>query len=131
MARSREKNSYFAVVTMIKAAAVGLAASSVLLLFFSFVMTKKDIPFELINPLSAGLLMLAAFLSGFVAANDFKQRGMLTGALCGAIIFAVSFICSALFSAEIGAAAGIKLVISVLSGAIGGILGVNNDRKRK
>ncbi len=131
MAKSREKNSFFAVLTIIKATAIGLAASSVLLLLFSFVMTEKDIPFSLINPLSAGLLMLASFLAGFVAANSFKRRGMLTGILCGGVIFLAAFICSALFSAEIGTAAMIKLAISLLSGAIGGILGVNSDRKRK
>ena len=131
MAKGREKNGYSAFFVILKAVAVGLAVSSVVLLLFSFVMTKKDIPFSLINPLSAGLLMLASFLAGFIAAKDFKRRGMLTGALCGAVIFVAALIASAMFSAEIGAAAAIKLAISALSGAIGGILGVNSDRKRK
>lgn len=117
--------------TMLKAVTFGLLATTVVLLLFSFVMCKKDVPFVLLNPFSAGLLMLGSFLSGYLAARRIRERGMIIGALCGLIIFSLLLLASVMNRFDVGLAAFIKLAISVVSGAIGGILGVNAKLKRK
>ncbi len=118
-------------ITMLKAVAFGLLATTVVLLLFSFLMCKKDVPFVLLNPFSAGLLMLGSFVSGYLAARRIRERGMMVGALCGLIIFLLLMLAAFMSKFDMGLMALIKLVIAVVSGAIGGIIGVNAKFKRK
>lgn len=118
-------------MTMLKAVTFGLLATTVVLLLFSFLMCKKDVPFVLLNPFSAGLLMLGAFISGYLAARRIRERGMMVGALCGLMIFLLLMLASFMNKFDVGLIALLKLVISVVSGAIGGIIGVNAKFKRK
>ena len=128
---SKGSNATTNMITMLKAVTFGLLTTTVVLLLFSFVMCKKDVPFVLLNPFSAGLLMLGSFLSGYLAARRIRERGMLVGALCGLIIFFLLMLASFMSRFDVGLAALIKLVISLVSGAIGGIIGVNAKLKRK
>ncbi len=118
-------------MTMLKAVTFGLLATTVVLLLFSFLMCKKDVPFVLLNPFSAGLLMLGSFISGYLAARRIRERGMMIGALCGLIIFLLLLLASFMSKFDVGLAALIKLAIALVSGAIGGIIGVNAKSKRK
>ncbi|WMJ84274.1 TIGR04086 family membrane protein [Oscillospiraceae bacterium LTW-04] len=127
----KSNNATTNMVTMLKAVTFGLLATTVVLLLFSFVMCKKDVPFVLLNPFSAGLLMLGSFLSGYLAARRIRERGMMVGALCGLIIFSLLMLASFMSRFDVGLTALIKLIISVASGAIGGIIGVNAKFKRK
>lgn len=127
----KSNNATTNMITMLKAVTFGLLATTAVLLLFSFVMCKKDVPFVLLNPFSAGLLMLGSFLSGYLAARRIRERGMMVGALCGLIIFSLLMLASFMSRFDVGLAALIKLVISVVSGAIGGIIGVNAKLKRK
>lgn len=127
-----KSNSFTAnMITMLKAVAIGLLVTTVVLLLFSFVMCKKDVPFMLLNPFSAGLLMLGSFLSGYLAARRMREHGMILGALCGLIIFAILLLGSFMSRFDVGLIAVIKLMIAVVSGAIGGIIGVNARTRRK
>lgn len=128
---SKGNNATTNMMTMLKAVTFGLLTTTVVLLLFSFVMCKKDVPFVLLNPFSAGLLMLGSFLSGYLAARRIRERGMMVGALCGLIIFLLLMLASFMSRFDVGLAALIKLVISLVSGAIGGIIGVNAKLKRK
>lgn len=128
---SKGNNTNTNMTTMLKAVAFGLLATTVVLLLFSFLMCKKDVPFMLLNPFSAGLLMLGSFISGYLAARRIRERGMMVGALCGLIIFLMLMLASFMSKFDVGFVALIKLVISVVSGAIGGIIGVNAKFKRK
>lgn len=114
-----------------KAVAIGLLATAVMLLLLSFVLSKKDFPFSLINPLSTVALLIGSLLAGFLAAKSSKEKGMLLGGFCGFIIFVVIFVVSSMFQFEVGAKAVLKLAVCVLSGAIGGIIGVNKRNKRR
>ena len=118
-------------MTMLKAVTFGLLATTVVLLLFSFLMCKKDVPFVLLNPFSAGLLMLGSFISGYLAARRIRERGMMVGALCGLMIFLMLMLASFMNKFDVGLIALLKLIIAVVSGAIGGIIGVNAKFKRK
>lgn len=128
---SKSNNATTNMIIMLKAVTFGLLATTVVLLLFSLIMCKKDVPFMLLNPFSTGLLMLGSFLSGYLAARRIRERGMMVGALCGLMIFALLMLASFMSRFDVGLAALIKLVISVVSGAIGGIIGVNARLKRK
>ena len=131
--RIQVKENDFSVVFIkfFKAAAAGVIPSALLLLLFSFIMTKKDIPLMLLNPFGALLLSLACFISGYMAARQFKKRGMAVGAGCGCLIYMLVFVLSLMDSFSIGITALIKMFIALLSGAAGGVIGVNARRMRK
>ena len=121
-------NSFLAVL---KAVAFGLLATTAVLLLFSFVMSKKDVPFMLLNPFSAGLLIFGSFLSGYLAARRIRERGLIVGAVCGLIVFFVLIMGAFLNRFDVGLTALIKMIISIVSGAIGGVIGVNAKSRRK
>ena len=121
-------NSFLAVL---KAVAFGLLATTAVLLLFSFVMSKKDVPFMLLNPFSAGLLILGSFLSGYLAARRIRERGLIVGAMCGLMVFFVLIMGAFLNRFDVGLTALIKMIISIVSGAIGGVVGVNARSRRK
>ena len=127
----KDKSFSSVMLTIIKAAVAGVLISALLLLLFSLVLSKKDIPLGIINPFTAFIIGAASFVSGYLAAKSVKQRGMAVGAGCGAIIFLFVSLLSFMNTFEIGILAAIKLIVSVIGGAIGGILGVNCKRKRK
>ena len=131
--RKQTKENYFSVffIKAFKAAAAGVFISALLLLLFSLLLSKKDIPLSVINPVCSLLLAVACFSSGCVAAKEFKKRGMLVGAGCGIIIYFLIMILSFLNDFSVGITAIIKLIIAILSGAAGGVLGVNTKRARK
>lgn len=116
---------------MLKAVAIGLLVTAVLLLLLSFVLSKRDFSFMLINPLATLALGVGSMLSGFLSARSFRERGMLMGGLSGLIIFAIVLIVSAMFQFELGAKAIIKLAVTVLGGCVGGIIGINKRNKRR
>ncbi len=127
----KSNNATNNMTTMLKAVTFGLLATTVVLLLFSFLMCKKDVPFMLLNPFSAGLLMLGSFISGYLAARRIRERGMMVGALCGLMIFLLLMLASFMNKFDVGLIALLKLIIAVVSGAIGGIIGVNAKFKRK
>lgn len=131
--RTVGKNDNFTakMITMLKAVMFGLLVTTVALLLFSFVMCKKDVPFILLNPFSAGLLVLGSSLSGYMAASRIREHGMLIGAFCGVFIFAILLLGSFLSRFDVGLTAFIKLMIAIVSGSIGGIIGVNARTRRK
>ena len=109
-------------LTILKAVTLGLLVTMVLLLLFSFLFCRQDLPLTLLNPLAAFSLLIGAFAAGYWASRSIGQRGMLTGASCGAALFFVLLIQT---KAQVDLTALIKLAISLLSGAIGGVTGVN------
>ncbi|MEG2174866.1 MAG: TIGR04086 family membrane protein [Oscillospiraceae bacterium] len=128
--KSEQGSEKYAIV-MLKAVTIGLLVTMAMLLLFSFMLDRKEIPFSLISPMSVFSLMAGAMAAGFMAARELRVRGMLLGALCGFLIFVVLLLASCLSAFDMGPQAITKMSISVISGAIGGILGVNFRHKRK
>lgn len=113
-------------VTVLKAVAIGLLISTIMLLLFSFILSKKDLPFMLLVPYTSLCLAISCCVSGYFAARRTREKGLLIGALCGASIFLFLITFSLQQSPSITVIAPVKLIISTASGAIGGIFGVNS-----
>ena len=103
-------------LTILKAVTLGLLVTMVLLLLFSFLFCRQDLPLTLLNPLAAFSLLMGTFAAGYWASRSIGQRGMLTGASCGAALFLVLLIASLQTKAQVDLTALIKLAISRLSG---------------
>ena len=99
------------------------------LLLFAFILTLRDIPLVLINPLAVLAVALGSFTAGFCCAKLIGQKGMWWGCVCGAILFCLLFLTSLAYSGDIGLMALTKLIIVLACSMIGGVIGVNS-RKR-
>ncbi len=110
----------------------GAIVSTAILLVLSLVMSVRDVPAVLINPLACAAIAVGSFFAGFLCAKQLRQRGMLFGALCGIIMFGLLLFTSLTLTGEaFGWIVLIKLVIVLTSAMIGGILGVNTRRRRR
>lgn len=127
----RNDDSASIFIKMLKAVTVGLFALTVMLLLFSFILTKVDVPFSLLNPISMVLIALSCILAGYLASRSIRKRGFIIGALCGAMIDLILILLSFFFSDCFDLQVLLKLAVSVLSGSIGGILGVNQKAHRR
>lgn len=110
----------------------GAAISTAILLVFALVMSVRDVPAVLINPLACAAIAVGSFFAGFLCAKMLRQRGMLFGALCGILMFGILLFTSLTLTGEaFGWIVLIKLVIVMTSAMIGGVIGVNTRRRRR
>lgn len=110
---------------------IGIAATLLCLVVFSFVMTKLDAPDGIVSAMSSIALCVGSYFAGFVLSKRRRKNGLLTGIFCGIGIFIVTFLLGLLF-AQITPSLGIfsKLLMVLVCSAIGGVVGVNSKRKR-
>lgn len=113
------------------AAGWGILIILIIVLVFSFVLTKIDLPEGVVSAVTAAALCIGAYCGGFICARRNRRNGLLLGAVCGSVIFLVLFVVSIIFvrSSE-GLAGSTKLIFVVLCGAVGGIAGVNSKNSR-
>lgn len=116
---------------ILKASAFGLLVTAFLLLLFSFVMSRVNLSFALINPLSTLSLVAGCFAAGLFAGRSIRENGILVGGVCGLLVSLFLLLAALGYSPQVGIPALLKTVIAVLSGAVGGVLGVNMRVKGK
>lgn len=111
----------------------GAVVCTVLLLLLSLALvTAKQMPQSLLQPLTVLVAALSAFFAGYLAAKFSGERGMLYGAGAAVLLFALLFAAGLAVTKEsISAFLITKGVIMVLTGAIAGILAVNKKSRRK
>jgi putative membrane protein (TIGR04086 family) len=130
-AKTRETGSVSVWYPMLKAVTAGLFFLTALLLLFSFLLTKVDLPFSLIEPATLVMDALSCILAGFLAARAVRQRGLLIGGACGLLIGCVLLIISFFFSDTVDLQLLLKMTVCTLGGAIGGVSGVNAKTRRR
>ena len=119
-------------LSLLRAYAAGVLLAAVLLAGFSFIYSIKDLPLNLVNPITVAILIISSLTAGYVSAALIRERGLMWGAVCGALMMiTLALLSSALNISSVGALLWIKLVICAVSGAIGGIFGVNYKPRRK
>ena len=126
MAKQREFSGAQKIKPILTGAAVGLVATALMLFLFSVLITMRDIPQGLVDPMAVVALMTGAFAAGLVCTRITRSGGLFYGALCGAFFAAL-----VLLAGLVGNAAGIglpglfRVVLSVISAMIGGVIGAN------
>lgn len=109
----------------------GFIITGLVLLFFSFILTKIDAPDKVIKLLSTVALGVGTYFGGYVCSRHKHNRGIFRGALCGFVMFCMVVILGAIFADTVlSFSATTKLVLTLVCGAIGGIVGANSKFKR-
>jgi putative membrane protein (TIGR04086 family) len=120
---------------IIKPLLLGLIFSIIITLIFlsisAIASTNLDLNDNAILTLSLISANIGTFFGGFIAGKINKSKGYMIGALNGLICFIILTIISFVFNKNsMTTISLIKLITFVLSSLIGGILGVNFNKKR-
>ena len=116
---------------ILKSVTAGLFLLTVLLLLFSFLLTKADVPLSLLEPVTLLITAVSCITAGFLAARAIRARGLLVGGASGFGIYLVLLILSFFFSDSFDLQMLFKLIVCLLGGAVGGVTGVNAKSKRR
>ena len=120
-----------AVSRTILSAGWGMLIILLIILAFSFVMTKIDVSDQVLSVITAAALCIGAYFGGYISAKNHRKNGLVMGIACGCVIFLILVILSAFFpkSAQ-GLSGGAKLFMVLMCGSVGGIVGVNSKHTR-
>lgn len=109
----------------------GFLVTALVLLFFSFILTKIDAPENVIKLLSTVALGVGTYFGGYICSKHKHNKGIYRGALCGFLMFCIIVVFGAIFADTVlSFSATTKLVLTLVCGAIGGIVGANSKFKR-
>lgn len=119
------------VAPLIVSFVVGIVLTFLLLLFFSWLYTRMEIPAWWAVPLATAAVCLGSFATGNLLTRNFKKNGLFCG-LCAGGAFFVLYLAAALLNGqfEFSSFALIKLVCYLLAGAFGGIMGIAAIEKK-
>ncbi len=126
-----KKNVEKIVLSSAIGAGTGLVLTSILIFIIAAILTIGDIPAVLISPVTVFFLALGGFGGGFISAKLSGEKGMLCGAFSGIIFFIIVWLFGTFFEKSgFGISAVIKASMIIISASLGGIIGVNNIKRK-
>lgn len=124
---SVKKDIFFVFIAIL----AGFLITALVLLFFSFILTKIDAPDKVIKLLSTVALGVGTYFGGYICSKHKHNKGIFRGALCGFVMFCTVVVFGAVFADTVlSFSATTKLILTLVCGAIGGIVGANSKFKR-
>ena len=111
---------------------VGIALCVLALLFFSFILSKADLPLYAAVPMATVAICIGTGGAAMLLSRLQQKNGLLLG-LCTGIFFFVAYALAAVLNGqrEFTAFAAIKLASILLSGCLGGYLGLLRAEQKK
>ncbi|WMJ23123.1 TIGR04086 family membrane protein [Paludicola sp. MB14-C6] len=110
---------------------IGEVVTILLIMLFSIVMCKIDIPILVADMIIIFVAALGGFIAGYMNGRMIKEKGMLYGAACGTIMALLLLIMKLIFCDPVPTWLTLaKLLLMVVLSAVGGIVGVNKKSKR-
>ncbi len=120
----------FALSTAI-GAGIGILSSAMLVFLMAAALTVGDVPAMLISPITVLFLAFGSFFGGFASARISGEKGIVCGAVSGIIYFVIVWAAGAFFeNYGFGMAALIKAIMIIIAGSLGGIIGVNYNKRK-
>ncbi|MCL2857284.1 MAG: TIGR04086 family membrane protein [Oscillospiraceae bacterium] len=112
--------------------AVGAAICAVVLVLLSVLLSARNIPHSLINPMATFAISVGALAAGFCCAKIVRRAGLAYGALCGGV-FCLVIMLAGIGMADngFGLTALFKITFMMICAMLGGVLGVNSSPRRR
>ena len=113
-------------------AILGITVTLCLFVLLALIMSFSILPTNSASVVASIAIAAGSFFGGISAAKKLGKNGLVIGAICGFLLFIIlTLIGVAAFKSAPGTSTVIRLLIFVVSGAIGGIIGVSGNDKRK
>ena len=114
------------VLLSILAAAVVVTALTAL---FALAMSLVTIPSAVLSGAVIVLLILAGFVSGYLAAKSIRKNGLRVGVICGVALSVLLFLLAGVIFDSVGWQIFTKMLVVTAAASIGCVLGVNRKKK--
>ena len=117
---------------ILSATFISVFSIAILTFIFSLALTKIDLPFGLISPVSIAIIGVSNFIGSFISAKKFGKKGLFIGLSASITLFIIILLVNlSIQPSGFGSIAAVKGAVTLFSGILGGILGVNKKSKAK
>ena len=122
-----KKNS----IRIIKGSIFAIIISFILLLIFAMLLCYTNLPESTMLPVILVTTGISILIGSMISTRKIRKNGILNGGMVGTIYIIVLYLISSLFLAGFNLTLNsfIMLIVGVITGMIGGIIGVNTNRK--
>ena len=112
-------------------AGTGIIVSSLFITILAGILAIGNIPAMLIAPVTVFVIVVGGFFGGFVSARICGEKGLICGAFSGIVFFMILWISGGILGAGgFGMGAVIKSLMIIFSASLGGIIGVNYNKRK-
>ncbi len=122
-----KKNS----IRIIKGSLFAVIASAILLLIFAVLLCYTNLSENTMLPVILVITGISILIGSMISTRKIRKNGILNGGMVGLIYIIILYLISSLFLAGFSLTFNsfIMLVVGIVTGMIGGIIGVNTNRK--
>lgn len=117
--------------TFATSSVIGVVIMIGVILLLSVVMSKVDLPEQVVSVMASLSLCIGSYCAGYIASRRRRQNGLLLGILTGVVVYCIVFFLGVMFAkTSITFNAFTKFIMVLVCAAIGGVIGVNSKAKR-
>ncbi len=129
---SKGNNFVEAMKAVLLGSVVGSVVCAVFLVLFAFLFVAvKSVPQSIVQIVAIICASLGAFVAGYISIRIYKSKGLIYGAASGLLLFIILTIIAFIVSRDkFTYITAIRLLVMLFSGALGGVLGVNQKRRK-
>ena len=122
-----KKNS----IRILKGSVSSIVISLILLFIFAIVLTYTTISETTIIPVVLTIVGISILIGSTISTKHIRKNGLLNGGLVGLIYITILYLASSacFVGFSLSANSFIMLAVGIITGIIGGIIGVNLNRK--
>lgn len=127
----QESESKKNMVRILKGCILSIITSVLLLLIFAILLTYTGISETTIIPVILIITGISVLAGSMISTRKIRKNGLINGGLVGFIYIIVLYIVSSLWLVKFSITLNsiIMIIIAVITGMIGGIIGVNVNKK--
>mgnify|MGYP004619373721 CR=1 FL=1 len=116
---------------IIKGSLFAIITSAILLLIFAILLCYTSLSESTILPVILVVTGVSILIGSMISTRKIRKNGILNGGMVGLIYIIILYLISSLFLAGFSLTFNsfIMLVVGIITGMIGGIIGVNTNRK--
>lgn len=114
-----------------KGDAIAIIFSIIVLTIFAILLTYTNIPESTITPVVLTITGVSILIGSTISTRKIKKNGLLYGGAVGLIYIILLYVASSISISGFSLSSGsfIMLVVGAITGMIGGIIGVNLNKK--
>ena len=118
-------------IRIIKGSIFAIITSTVLLLIFALLLCYTSLSENTMFPVILVITGISILIGSMISTKRIRKNGILNGGMVGVIYIITLYLISSLFLAGFNLPFNsfIMLIIGIITGMIGGIIGVNTNRK--
>ena len=118
-------------INIVKGSAISLVISCIFLIVFASILAYTNVSENTIKPVLFIILGMSVIVGSIISTKYIRKNGFLNGALVGCMYIIILYVISSIYTSNISVSSNLIIVILLgcITGMIGGIIGVNINKK--